>query len=82
MELSLLQTLAAMAWVPIDAFLASQLAPVVACFTGHQYFSGLFRLFRIFTLGSIVIITGFDLSLILAVWSVWINFVCRVYPPL
>ena len=71
-----------MAWVPIDAFLASQLAPVVACFAGHQYPSGLFCLFGFFTSVFIVIITSFGLSLILVVWGVWINFVSRVYPPL
>jgi hypothetical protein len=71
-----------MAWVPIDAFLVSQLAPVVACSAGHQYPSGLFRLFRFFTSVFIVIMTGVGLSLILVVWGVWINFVSRVYPPL
>lgn len=60
--ISLPQTLAVMAWVPIDAFLALQPSPIMAC--------GLLCLSRFFTSIFIVIMRGLGFSLNSTVWGV------------
>lgn len=68
-----------MAWVPIDAFLVSQLTPIVACLVRRQYPSRLLRLSMFFTSVFIIVIRHVDLSLILVVYGVLINLGSRVY---
>lgn len=70
-NISLPQTLAVMAWVPIDAFLALQPLPIMAC--------ELLCLSRFFTSIFIVIKKGVDLSLNSTVWGVWIDFGSWIY---